>query len=141
MDMLIFSMDDHYYALPLARVMRVIRALEITPVPESPPVLVGVFDLHGKTIPVISLRHLLSLPEKNMELEDALIVLTVHTHQAALLSDHVIGVFEGEQEDSAEELELFGSLVMTHLIRWEERLIPLLDIDTLIDKEILHANS
>lgn len=139
--MLIFSTDDHYYALPLARVIRVIRALEITLVPESSPVLVGVFDLHGKTIPVISLRHLLSLPEKNMELEDTLIVLTVHTHQAALLSDHVIGVFEGEQEASAEELELFGSLVMPHLIRWEERLIPLLDIDTLIDQEILHENS
>lgn len=138
---LVFSCENNIYALPLASVERVLRALEITTVPESPPVLAGVFDLHGHTIPVISLRYLLSLPVKNMELEDALIIVNVHTHQTALLSDHVVGVFELEYEKPSEALELFDSLMTTRLVRWDERLIPLLDIGTLIDQEILHLHA
>ncbi|MCK9373548.1 MAG: chemotaxis protein CheW [Sulfuricurvum sp.] len=138
---LVFSCENNTYALPLESVERVLRALEITAIPESPPVLAGVFDLHGHTIPVISLRHLLSLPAKNMELEDALMIVNVHAHQTALLSDHVIGVFELEREKISETPELFDALVMTPLVRWEERLIPLLDIDRLIDQEILHLHA
>lgn len=141
MDMLICSTDDHYYALPVVKVVRVIWALEMTSVPESPRMVCGVFDLHGKTIPVISLRHLLSLPEKNMDIEDILIIINVHGHQMALLGDHVIGVFELQAEDSTEAKELFPRLAMTQVVKYEERLIPLLDIDTLIEHEIDHVSA
>lgn len=138
---LIFSCGENVYALPVAKVMHVIWALEITPLPESPPIVCGVFDLHGKTIPVISFRRLLSLPEKNVDLEDTLIIVNVHEHQIALLCDHIIGVFELQVEDTTEAKELFPKLVMTHVVKYEERLIPLLDIDGLIDHEIVHVGA
>lgn len=134
MDILIFSADDHYYALSVEKVVRVIWVLQITPVPESPRMVSGVFDWHGKTIPVISFRQLLSLPEKNIELEDILIILNVHEHQMALLSDHIVGVSELQAEDSTDVQELFT----TQVVKYEERLVPLLDIDALIDHEMVH---
>lgn len=136
--LLIFSCDEHVYALHLSSVERVVQALEITPIPESSPVLFGVFDLHGRTIPVISFRHLLALPEKKMDLEDVFIIVNVHDHQIALLTDQIIGVSELEKEESAAAVELFPELAMTHVVKYEELLIPLLDIDALIDREILH---
>jgi chemotaxis signal transduction protein len=136
MDMLICSTDNHYYALPVTKVVRVMWALEMTSVPESPKIVCGVFDLHGKTISVISLRDLLSLPKKNMDIDDTLIIINVHGHQMALLCDHVIGVLELEAEDSTEAQELFPELAMAQVVKYEERLIPLLDIDTLLDHEI-----
>jgi len=138
---LLFSCDKNIYALPIAKVVHVIWALEITPIPEAPRIISGIFDLHGKTIPVISLRRLLSLPEKNVELEDTLIIVNVHEHQISLLSDHIIGVFELQVEDTTEAKELFPELVMTQIVKYEDRLIPLLDIDSLIDNEIVHVGA
>jgi len=81
---LLFSCDENVYALPVAKVVHVMWALEITPIPEVPLIISGIFDLHGKMIPVISLRRLLSLPEKNLDLEDTIIIVNVHEHQIAL---------------------------------------------------------
>ncbi|MFA6196036.1 MAG: chemotaxis protein CheW [Sulfurimonas sp.] len=136
-DMLLFSVCDKYYAIPAAKIVRVLWALEITPVPKSSKILYGVFDLHGKMLPVISLRELLSLPKKEIALEDSLIILTVHLHQIALLVDHTVGVFKLDEEDSSEAEELFKEFSTTHIVKYEERLIPVLDIDALIDSELI----
>lgn len=138
-NMLLFSASDNYYALSVAKVVRVLWALEVTHVPKSPKILYGIFDLHGKTIPVISIRELLSLPKKEIELEDSLIILTVHSHQIALLVDHTVGVLELDEEDSSEAEELFKELSTTHIVKYEERLTPVLDIDSLIDKAIVQS--
>ena len=135
--MLLFSTNENYYALSVDKIVRVLWALEVTFVQKSPKVLYGVFDLHGKTLPVVSIRELLSLGKKEMELEDALIVLDVHSHQMALLVYHVVGVYELEEEDSSEASELFKELETTHIVKYEERLVPILDIDALVDAQIL----
>lgn len=139
MHLILFSCENHKYALPLERILRILHALEITPIPEAPQLLLGVFDLHGQTIPVLSLRELFSLVKKDIELDDTLIVIQIHTYLIALLCDHVIGVYELEPEKSSEALELFPGLVMSHLVRWEGSLIPLLDIETLIDHELVRV--
>ncbi|MCX6052306.1 MAG: chemotaxis protein CheW [Campylobacterales bacterium] len=136
-DMLLFSVSDNNYALPVTKIVRVLWALEITPVPKSPKILYGVFDLHGKMLPVISLRELLSLPKKEIALEDSFIILTLHSHQIALLVDHTVGVFALDEEDSSEAEELFKELSTTHIVRYEERLTPVLDIDALLDSELI----
>jgi len=140
LELLIFSVDDHYYAVPVVKVVHVIWALEITPMPQSPKIVCGVFDLHGKTIPVISFRTLFSLPEKILECDDALIIVELHGHQMALLCDHIIGVFTLKVEEAIEAQEMFPQLQMTHVVKYENRLIPLLDLETLIDHEMAMVN-
>lgn len=137
LQLLLFICEKNIYALPIKSIVRVMRALEITSIPKSSPLLYGVFDLQGMMIPVISARALFSLPEKKMELEDALIIIEVHGHQVALLADSVNGVFELKKEDMKEVEELFHGLIMTDAVKWEESLLPVLDIDRLIDREIL----
>ncbi len=141
MDVIIFSTNQDYYTLPVSKIIRVLWAVEVTLIPKSPKVLYGVFDLHGKTIPVVSIRELLSLEPKQMELEDALIILDVHSHQMALLVDNIIGVYELEEEDSREASELFKELATTHIVKYDDRLIPVLDIDNLIESDMLSSIS
>lgn len=135
LELLLFSSENNVYALPVESVVHVIQALEITTVPESSPLLYGVFDLQGITIPVICARQLFSFPEKNLDLDDALIILNVHGHQIALLTDHVNGVFALDKEDFSEVEELFPELVMIYVVKWNERLVPVLDINRMIDQE------
>lgn len=141
LDLLIFSVDEHYYALPIVKVVHVIWALEITPIAHSPKIVCGVFDLHGTMIPVVSFRSLFSLPEKTLEIEDTLILVELHGHQIALLCDHIIGVFALNVEEAIEDQTIFSEFLITQVVKYEDRLIPLLDIDTLIGHEMTMLNT
>ena len=47
----VFGLDDQRYALALAAVLRVIRAVEFTSLPEVSDNLVGLLNLGGKSFP------------------------------------------------------------------------------------------
>ncbi len=91
---LIFKLDNHNYGLPLEFVSRVIRAVEIIPVPNETPLIRGVINLHGEMVSVIDLRALFNLPLRNIQLSDRLILLSVDERQMALLADAVDGILE-----------------------------------------------
>jgi chemotaxis signal transduction protein len=51
--LVVFSLDDQRYALALDCVQRAMRVVAITPLPEAPPIVLGIVDLGGVGIPVI----------------------------------------------------------------------------------------
>ena len=59
----IFQVADGSFGLPLAVVGEIIRVPGLAHMPLAPPSLVGLANLRGAVLPVLSLRHLLSLPE------------------------------------------------------------------------------
>lgn len=136
--LLIFSSDNSHYAIHAESIERIIRVVETTPVPNSPFILLGVFNLQGKTIPVVSLRRLFSLDEKSIELEDMLIVIHRGERLIALLSDNVLGIFECQIDETADADELFHGLVPVEMVQWEETLVPVIDVEKMIDEEIFH---
>jgi purine-binding chemotaxis protein CheW len=70
----LFTLDAGRYALSLEVVERVVPALELTPLPTAPDIVQGVFNLHGRIVPVMNLRRRFGLPERAIELSDHLIV-------------------------------------------------------------------
>jgi purine-binding chemotaxis protein CheW len=52
----VFSLEDQRYALALAAVLKVIRAVELTYLPEAPENLVGLLNLRGEIVPVLNIR-------------------------------------------------------------------------------------
>ena len=91
---LIFKLDNRNYGLPLEFVSRVIRAVEIIPVPNETPLIRGVINLHGEMVSVFDLRALFNLPHRDILLSDRLILLAVGERQLALLADAVDGILE-----------------------------------------------
>ena len=53
----LFALDAGRYALPLESVERIVRAAEITPLPNTPAVVLGALDIAGDILPVFSLRR------------------------------------------------------------------------------------
>ena len=70
----VFTLDERFYAIRLSAVSRVVRAVEITPLPKAPPIVIGVINLGGRIIPVVNIRRRFRLPERELELTDQLIV-------------------------------------------------------------------
>lgn len=72
----VFSLDTRLYAISLSAVRRVVQAVELTPLPNAPPIVKGVINLGGLIIPVVNIRRRFRLPERELELSDQFIVAT-----------------------------------------------------------------
>lgn len=59
---LTFSVGDRALSLPAGQVREVIGRRRLTPVPKAPPSLLGLINLRGTALPVLSLADLLGLP-------------------------------------------------------------------------------
>ena len=61
----VFTLDEQRYALHLLAVERVVRAVEVTALPEAPEIVLGVVNVKGRIVPVINVRRRFRLPERN----------------------------------------------------------------------------
>src|SRR5688572_3877945 len=55
--LLAFRIESRSYALRLSHVQRVIRSVDVTPVPETPSCVLGIIDVHGEILPVLNFRR------------------------------------------------------------------------------------
>ena len=92
--LLVFSLDEQRYALDLSVVQRVVRMVEITPLPKAPEIVLGVVNLQGDIIPVVNIRKRFALPEREISLSDALIFARAERRRLALVADSVSGVIQ-----------------------------------------------
>ena len=91
---LLFCVEDGRYALDVTDVERIVRAGEVTIVPDVPDFIRGLINVAGNIIPVIDMRRRLGLPIRDMALSDRFILISVAGRLRALLVDGVEGVVE-----------------------------------------------
>lgn len=91
---LVFTLDGRRYGLPLAVVERVLRSVAINPVPTSSETVMGLLNLHGRIIPVLNIRKLLSLAEREVELNDRLVIAHTRDRVVTFPVDDVTGIVE-----------------------------------------------
>lgn len=94
--LLVFSVERQRFAVPLSRVSRVLAAVELTPVPGAPAVVVGVFYLHGDVVPVLDRRH---RPASLLRTTDHFVVVRTASRTLALWADDVAGVVDAPAAD------------------------------------------
>lgn len=96
--LLAFSIGRQY-ALRLAAVERVERAVEITPLPKCPNIVLGVINVHENILPVVNVRRRFRLPDRNIEPSDRMIIAVTPRRRVVLLVDSVIGVVKRTADD------------------------------------------
>lgn len=97
----LFTLDEPLYALYLSAVERVVRAVEITPLPKAPGIVLGVINWQGKIIPVIDIRKRFRLPEREMDQDDRFIIARAAGRLVALAADSVAGIRGLTEQESA----------------------------------------
>lgn len=91
---LIYHLDSVMYAIPLANVDRVTRAVEITVVAAVAELgqacnILGVINVHGSIVPVINTRRMLGLEERPLSIDDVFIIADSGQRKVALVVDGV----------------------------------------------------
>ena len=72
--LVVFTLAGQQLALPLAAVERIVRVVDVTPVPDAPPVVLGVINVQGRVVPVLDLRVWFGPPAPELDLNDKLII-------------------------------------------------------------------
>jgi len=90
----VFSLDDRQYALHLATVERVLSAVEVTPLPKAPEIVLGVVNVQGAIIPVVNIRRRFHIPEREMQLGDQMLIARTARRVVGLIVDSAQSVVE-----------------------------------------------
>ena len=137
-----FNLDDQKYALFLSAIIRIIRVVEITGLPKAPEIVLGVINMHGLIIPVFDIRKRFRLPQREMQLDDQLIIASTSKRTVALLVDSVNDVIEiPEEKIIAGEKILPGLEYVEGVVKTEDGMILIHDLEqflSLQEEKALH---
>lgn len=86
---LVFSLDDRRYGVAIESVERVVRAFSPAPLPKGPASVLGLLNIHGRVIPLLNIRHIFSLPERELMPRDYFIITTGPSGARAIAGDSV----------------------------------------------------
>jgi purine-binding chemotaxis protein CheW len=87
--LLVFRLDERSYALNLSQVDRVIRSVDVTPLPQAPDVVLGAIDLQGEIIPVLNVRRRFGVKEREVGISDLFIIARTPRRKVSLAVDGV----------------------------------------------------
>jgi len=99
---LTFTLTDHLLAIPLQQVVRVIRAVAVTTVPDAGDMLYGVFDFHGDIIPVINLRKRFCMDPKPVEADDRFVIINTPKRKLSMVVDEILDIREASENEFCE---------------------------------------
>lgn len=136
-----FSLDEQRYALPIHYVKRITRLVEISPLPNDQPDVMGVINLQGQIIPVIDIRKKLGLPNSDLKIQDFLVVTeTAKTAFAFVASSVNFQEFQAEAVTKADTV-IKGIKFVDKIIKDTTGVIHLLNVDQIIPQEELNLCS
>ncbi len=131
----LFTVNAELYAIPVQKAERVEEPGLFTPLPGSPPFLVGVGNFHGRLEAIIQLSSLLGLPPRSQSAEEKpplwLVVRSDTLRGIFLVEDvlEVIDLTEGEAEYIPPPVESEYSL---GILRWGDQMATLLNVEALL---------
>ena len=126
----VFVLDEQRYGLRLSAVERIVRVVDVTPLPQAPDIVLGVINMQGRVIPVINLRRRFGLAERAVTLSDQMLVARTARRSVALLADAVHGVFDCPGEASVAAQELLPELArLEGVAKLDDGLVLIQDLD------------
>ena len=134
--LVVFTLDEYRYAVPLAAVERVVRLVEITPLPKAPRIVIGVINLQGRIVPVLDMRARFGLPKRGMRLGDQLIIARTSRRTVAMLVDESRGVMECPSDNTVAAEEIVpGMEYVTGVMKLADGMLFIHNLDEFLSLE------
>jgi purine-binding chemotaxis protein CheW len=134
--LVVFTLHGQRYALEISRVVRVLHAVEITPLPKAPDIVLGAVNVRGEIIPVINLKKRFGLPDSPPALDDRLILAQTARRAVALLADAVTQVTERPEAEIINPVSVLPGLeYLRGVVQLADGMTFIYDLDTLLSLE------
>jgi len=128
----IFSIENDKYAFSIDKVERILQQVPCTPIPKSPKLMMGVFELRGDTIPALSLRTRFGF-EKATE-EGNFIIVHSQYGRYAVQCDEVLGIVLSEEAgiEPAPEFSQDGDDFIEGILKVKNNIHVVLNVDEVV---------
>ena len=134
--LVVFTLDELQYALPLDVVQRIVHLVEITPLPKAPEIVLGIVNIQGQIIPVVNIRRRFRLTEREARLTDQLLIAQTSRINVALVVDSVSGVIQRRGLEIVDtEAIVSGIEYIEGVVKLEDGLILIHDINKFLSLE------
>ncbi|MDA8170594.1 MAG: chemotaxis protein CheW [Nitrospiraceae bacterium] len=91
-DVLEFLLARERYAVESSYVREVWPLKDLTPVPCTPPFVLGIIGVRGRILSVLDLKKFLNLPEKGLGDLNKVVILQSDTMEFGILADEIFGI-------------------------------------------------
>jgi purine-binding chemotaxis protein CheW len=138
-----FNIGDEEFGIDILKVQEIIRIMDITKVPSSPPHVEGVINLRGKVIPVIDLRLRFGMDSRAHDSQTRIIVLELHKMIVGFIVDAVSEVLRIQSNTVEPPPPVVAGIESEYIKgvgKLDDRLLILLDLDKLITNEEVTAH-
>lgn len=135
---LIFSINDEYYATDIMEVERILGFQEPTKLPDSPSFVDGVINYEGNILPVISLSGRFGLREKERKNDSKIIVAKQNNSKIGIIVDVVSEVRDVKIDNIEDPPEIVGGISKRYikgLIKIDQKIIIFLNLGTILTEE------
>ncbi|GAA0746606.1 chemotaxis protein CheW [Clostridium oceanicum] len=135
---LIFSINDEYYAADIMEVERILGYEEPTKLPDAPSFVEGVINYQGKILPVISLSKKFNLGESKYKNDRKIIVAKEQNNNIGIIVDVVSEVKDIKLDSIEEAPEIVAGISRRYirgLIKIEDKIIIFLNLSTILTEE------
>jgi purine-binding chemotaxis protein CheW len=134
-----FALADETYAVSIDPIESIMRWEPLTRLPRMPRFMAGIYNLRGRTIPVIDLRTRLGLPAENFGDKQRIVVANLNGLMFGLIVDGVKQVLtipsDSIESDIALILHLEENSYLRGVIHLPTGLAILLDLEHVISKK------
>ena len=132
----VFALDERRYALHLNAVQRILRLVEITPLPAAPQIVIGVINVRGQVVPVMNIRRRFGLPEREPRLTDHLIIAASSTRTVGLVVDTVSGLLDVAESEIVKIGQILPATdYVEGVLKLPDGMVLIHDLDTFLSLE------
>ncbi|OFI06522.1 chemotaxis protein CheW [Clostridium acetireducens DSM 10703] len=135
---LIFSINDEYYAADIMEVERILGYQEPTELPDSPSFVEGVINYHGTILPIISLSKRFGFEEGEIKKDSKIVVAKQENNKIGIIVDVVSEVSDVNVKNMEEAPEIVAGISKRYikgLIKIEGKIIIFLNLSTILTDE------
>ena len=144
--LLIFRVNDQSFAIPLDQCLLVLPSMELIPLPQALEFAAGMIQHNDSLIPVVDLRRIFRLTEKEISLSDHFLVVEQGAFPVALWVDHVEDIirlqkdrFDQAQHYFISSIHVKGVCLLDNQTIFLQDLAQLLSDDQInLLKDIIH---
>jgi len=132
----VFKLAGEEFGADIANVLEIIRLPEITSIPSTPSLILGVVNLRGEMIPILSLHRLFGGDESTTDSDTRVVVVDVEGRNVGLVVDSVSEVLRLRDDAISKPPESIGtsaSFYIEGIARVDERLVLLVNMPNLVD--------
>ncbi len=141
--MVTFTIDNEEYGIEIMQVQEINRISEITHIPRAPHFIDGMTNLRGNVIPVINVRRLFDLEEKEVDDRTRIIIVDINGGRTGLRVDQVNEVLRLSSQNIEETPSIVTEDTTKRLMKGicniedGKRMIVLLDVSEILNRDEL----